>query len=814
LKTRKITREFAGKIGKSAGKVDKMAKTLLKLTSLAAIILFLMLIASPERAKAQWPPFSFSLTPAYESGKIKYNIRFFSRVEWDLGNVVFKISLPEGTRFLEANVQPPLTATFDGSEITFFTSDYYQPIRDASFIVEIVDPAKTIFTTHAWIAWQGEQPGDYLTQAVSIDITLPPLNWEAPPIPRLQLKANATVADGVITYYIYPVNISWMRMWDVRINIPLPPGTSFLSAETTSPFVAGFDGREVSFFATELAQQVEIAPLRFKVSTKGVTAPFAVTHIWASWKNAGWNVGRGIPLEEEIRSGDIVAQPFAAQQVVSDIIGNVPFANYDLTSVAMQNDGSSLKITLYTAGQLGPVGGPFQFFLYIDKDCRVETGQQKNNFGRDYLIVYRHDKGRANFNVWNETENRWDWIQPIDFDNTSNEKMVTMWVPHSLLENSQQFCWQLEAKYTADTYNPNPPPEITFVERYEAAATTSAPAVNVDTTGASISVWGYQVRPSNEGNVSFLVPSTANIGGQLAIPLDNGRALYNVHIFSMPDGHELWEIPNARQPSFRFDGQRLLVNHEGDGVENVFEHNLLDNTIRQVGDGPQDSHPYYDPGGNRVVFDNPELIIGANGARNSFIFVQCGLIPPHLETEPRCRDFVSLGVLIPAGQMGEIQGTHPVWASTDMIAYKGCNTWAGARLCGIYIVPSTSTKGFSDGFIPRQLTSDTSDIPSDTKGNFIAFTSYRDGNWEAYVMDLNGDDVKNLSNSPDSNDGLPAISPDGHWVAFVSDRDGHWAVWAAPITGGDVQKLFDLPTDYPWGDGARNWTNERISWGP
>jgi TolB protein len=164
--------------------------------------------------------------------------------------------------------------------------------------------------------------------------------------------------------------------------------------------------------------------------------------------------------------------------------------------------------------------------------------------------------------------------------------------------------------------------------------------------------------------------------------------------------------------------------------------------------------------------------------------------------------------------MGEIQGTNPVWTSNDMIAFKGCNTWAGSRLCGIYVVPSASTKGFSNGFIPRQLTRDSGDIPSDTKGNLIAFTSRRDGNWEAYVTDLNGDGVMNLSNSPDSNDGLPTISPDGNWVAFVSDRDGQWAIWVTPLVGGSVEKLFDLPADVPWSDGDRAWTNERISWGP
>ncbi len=81
-------------------------------------------------------------------------------------------------------------------------------------------------------------------------------------------------------------------------------------------------------------------------------------------------------------------------------------------------------------------------------------------------------------------------------------------------------------------------------------------------------------------------------------------------------------------------------------------------------------------------------------------------------------------------------------------------------------------------------------------------------------MGLDGAGTKNLSNSPDSNDGLPTVSPDGNWVAFVSDRSGRWAVWVVPVAGGPAQKLFDLPGDNPWGDGDRAWTNERISWGP
>jgi hypothetical protein len=261
-------------------------------------------------------------------------------------------------------------------------------------------------------------------------------------------------------------------------------------------------------------------------------------------------------------------------------------------------------------------------------------------------------------------------------------------------------------------------------------------------------------------------------------------------------------------------------------VENLFEYNLANGIEKQVSDAPQDWHPFYDPWGNRVVYGNSNLTVGSpervieegqatfSAIRKPFIFVQCGLLPPHQETDPRCRDIPWLGVLIPAGQMGEIQGSHPVWTANDMIAYRGCNSWSGFQLCGIYIVPSTSTKGFSDGFIPRQLTRQSSDTPSDTKNNLIAFTSQRDGNFEAYIMDLNGQGLKNLSDSPDSNDGLPTISPDGNWVAFISDRGGRWAIWVVPVVGGPAQKLFDLPADIPWGEGDRVWMNERISWGP
>jgi Tol biopolymer transport system component len=105
-------------------------------------------------------------------------------------------------------------------------------------------------------------------------------------------------------------------------------------------------------------------------------------------------------------------------------------------------------------------------------------------------------------------------------------------------------------------------------------------------------------------------------------------------------------------------------------------------------------------------------------------------------------------------------------------------------------------------------------IPTDTGGNLVTFHSRETGDWEAYVMALDGGGLINLSQSPGSNDGLPTISADGQWIAFASDRTGSWAVYVVPSSGGAVTKLFDFPKANPWGAGGdRDWVNERISWG-
>lgn len=312
-------------------------------------------------------------------------------------------------------------------------------------------------------------------------------------------------------------------------------------------------------------------------------------------------------------------------------------------------------------------------------------------------------------------------------------------------------------------------------------------------------------------------PEAPPITGKLAFPVDNGAGAYDVFIVSMPDGDQIGKIEKARQPNFRLDGLTLLVNGQGSGgfSEDIFETNGSGVPQKRVSGSPTDLHPFYKPDGTTLTYNNPQLAFGSEGYQN-YLFVQCGLIPPPEDPDEFCADIAGSGVLVPAGQIGDILGSHPVWTASDQIAFKGCDTWgrgAGGS-CGIFMVGSWATKRTSNGENPRKIIDGGSPIPTDSKASLIAYHSRETGDWEAYIVSENGSGIVNISNSPNSSDGLPTISPDGQWVAFASDRDGGWAVFVSPISGGPAIKLFDFPKANPWAGGDRDWTNERMSWAP
>lgn len=76
----------------------------------------------------------------------------------------------------------------------------------------------------------------------------------------------------------------------------------------------------------------------------------------------------------------------------------------------------------------------------------------------------------------------------------------------------------------------------------------------------------------------------------------------------------------------------------------------------------------------------------------------------------------------------------------------------------------------------------------------IAFQSWRDGNWEIYLMDTEGANQRNLTQHA-ADDTHPAWSPDGETLAFASDREAPGGLYTMAADGTDVRLLraFDTP---------------------
>ena len=91
-------------------------------------------------------------------------------------------------------------------------------------------------------------------------------------------------------------------------------------------------------------------------------------------------------------------------------------------------------------------------------------------------------------------------------------------------------------------------------------------------------------------------------------------------------------------------------------------------------------------------------------------------------------------------------------------------------------------------------------------GSQIAFVSNRSKNVEIlvgdddiYVMDAFGGNLRNLTNHPDL-DGNPDWSPDGRQILFLSTRDGGINTYVMDADGQNVRRLTDYPPNGEFAD--------------
>lgn len=88
------------------------------------------------------------------------------------------------------------------------------------------------------------------------------------------------------------------------------------------------------------------------------------------------------------------------------------------------------------------------------------------------------------------------------------------------------------------------------------------------------------------------------------------------------------------------------------------------------------------------------------------------------------------------------------------------------------------------------------------EGGKIAFVTFRDGDQEVYVMNVDGSDQRNLTQSPGSDDYDPDLSQDGQELAFVSNRSGVPYVFVMNVDGSGLRQVT------PGGGLAPHWSRD------
>ena len=96
-----------------------------------------------------------------------------------------------------------------------------------------------------------------------------------------------------------------------------------------------------------------------------------------------------------------------------------------------------------------------------------------------------------------------------------------------------------------------------------------------------------------------------------------------------------------------------------------------------------------------------------------------------------------------------------------------------------------------DGRNVRRLTNHEASDSADSwspDGLTILFSSNRDGNNEIYRVNVDGTNLQRLTNN-ETDDIYPVIAPNGQEIAFISDRDGSHDIYVMNVNGDNVRRL-------------------------
>jgi len=292
-------------------------------------------------------------------------------------------------------------------------------------------------------------------------------------------------------------------------------------------------------------------------------------------------------------------------------------------------------------------------------------------------------------------------------------------------------------------------------------------------------------------------PRGPALTGKLAFSLPQGTSykVYVVEVGPNPPADLYASVGNARQPDLSHDGEWLLVNGTGGGLDAIARLTSAGyqaSAITCPATTAESHRPVWSPDDRRMAFDG--LLVDPGRPQ---IYIQRA-------DEVDC-ELVDNRLQIGGGYVTDPNGLYPVWGPDDRIYFRSCATWdpVATSTCGLW---SAQT----DGGGVSQWTDNPNHLPTDVNRERLLFMSSQEGNWEVYAVGLRGGAPQNLTNNPNV-DVWGTLSPDGRAIAFLSNRSGRWAIWLANADGSQPREW--LPINPDWGEvDPERIAQERMSW--
>jgi hypothetical protein len=254
---------------------------------------------------------------------------------------------------------------------------------------------------------------------------------------------------------------------------------------------------------------------------------------------------------------------------------------------------------------------------------------------------------------------------------------------------------------------------------------------------------------------------------------DNGKISFDVYTGPGP-GYAIWTMnPNGTDPELLIDSGASSA-WSPDGSRLAYSCNASENTCTAAADGtdidvlpnlgltPQ-QRPFWSPDSRRLIIDN---VVGETHAGTSGSLWRIDVADGG--------DHIHMAYNAQSGS----------WSPNGRIAYTNFSTnpfdgWN--RIATILATVPNSPTILTD----TDLDSAPDWSPDGTK---IVFDSFRDGNYEIYVMDSDGSNETRITTTAEQ-ETSPVWSPDGKKIAFRGDDD----IWVMNADGTGATNLTNTP---------------------